>query len=453
MLSIVRKTIEQYNMLSPKDGVVIGLSGGMDSVSLLSALCTLKPEYDLSIYAVHINHNLRGEASKNDERLVETLCKSFDVPLFIYQADVMDYSHKHKIGIEEAGRKLRYQYLHQTMSELGAKKIAVGHNQNDNAETVMLNLFRGTGLRGLCGISPAMGAVIRPLLEVSRQEIEDYVNKHKLVFATDETNNSLDYNRNVIRNVLMPLIHTHFGNKTESVIAKNALLMRHDEDFLQDFSEKKSGMVSYQFPSKKVLSVEFILSQHVSIVRRVIRNAISGLRGVKALEDITASHIESIIDIARGRTGREASLPGFIARREYGDLILCIKQENQEYFHVLSPDSPVNISDITVTMSFDAPIDISHCTHSFNYDKVNMPLEIRTRRKGDKITLKGGTKKLKDYFIDTKTSRSKRDTTLLLAHGSDILWIMDKNNRINVAYQVEEGQKACWVIVNKGDKV
>jgi len=431
-------------MLTPGDGVLVGLSGGVDSVSLLSVLIALKDEYQLAISAVHINHNLRGEASAQDERLVRALCKSLNVPLFVFQADVKDYAVKNKIGIEEAGRKLRYEFLQKAMD--GMQKIAVGHNQDDNAETVLLNLFRGTGLKGLCGIPPVNGSIIRPLIEVSRLEIEAYAKKNVLVYAIDETNTSVDYNRNVIRNEILPLIQRNFGDATSGVIARNALFMRDDEDFLASFSQKKSCMLAYNLFCKKNLSVDLLLSLHVAVARRVIRNAVFEFLG--DLRDITSAHIQSILDIAQGRTGREVSLPGFNVRREYDKLVLYKEKKNQGFYHILEPDSPISIPGMTITLSLDPTL---HYTHSFNYDKVNMPLEIRTRRPGDKITLPGGTKKLQDYFIDTKTPRHQRDSTPLLAHGSDILLIMDSHNRTNVTYQVQEKTRACWITICKGD--
>jgi len=177
MLSTVRETIRKYNMLTHGDGVVVGLSGGADSVTLLSVLVALRDKLEITVYAVHINHNLRGESALHDQRLAQSLCNDLGVPFFAYHADVKGYAAKYKLGIEEAGRKLRYQYLHQVMTKLGAQKIAVGHNANDNTETVLLNLFRGTGLKGLCGIPPTNGVVIRPLLEVSRGHIDAYVKK------------------------------------------------------------------------------------------------------------------------------------------------------------------------------------------------------------------------------------------------------------------------------------
>jgi len=469
MLKTVASTIQQYNMLSPGDGVVVGLSGGADSVTLLSALHSLKEKLQLTIHAAHINHNLRGRASRKDERLARLLCEKLWVPFFVFQANVWEYARENKIGTEEAGRKLRYQYLHQCMAECNAHKIAVGHNQDDNAETILLNLFRGTGLKGLCGIPPVNGQIIRPLLEVSRKDIDAYVKENGLPFAKDKTNFSSNYSRNYIRNQITPKIRKHFGDKTSTTMAKNAMLLRADEEALStitdwevkrmmayNFAEKKR-MPSYVLESEVSLSINELLAQPLAIVRRIIRKTINNLRGEFGLEDIQSTHIEAIIDLAHGKSGREVSLPGFKARREYENLVLHKSQENTHpgYCYTLSTDSPVHIPPLTITLTLgplgskniekDSASTLSHCTQAFNYDKVRGPLEIRNRRPGDKITLSSGTKKLQDYFTDTKTPRNQRDTTPLLADGSNILWIMDKHNRVSVAYQPQDNQAICVI--------
>ncbi|MCL2526900.1 MAG: tRNA lysidine(34) synthetase TilS [Defluviitaleaceae bacterium] len=464
MLKTIAKTIHQHSMLSQGDGVIVGLSGGADSVTLLSALMALGDEMSLSVYAVHINHNLRGSAARQDEIFVRNLCQDADVPLIVYSADVQGYANKHKLGIEEAGRNIRYKYLHQSLKTFDAQKIAVGHNQDDNAETILLNLFRGTGLKGLCGIPPVNGSIIRPLIGVSRKEIEAYAAENTLEFITDETNASLDYSRNYVRNEIIPIICKQFGEQVPATIARNAALLTADEEALaatayDAFVKGHSADRADQLPVGAAtcrpqpcitLPINQLLSHPTAITRRIIREAISSLRGVQSLEDIQAAHIEAIIDIAKGQTGREASLPRFKACREYANLILRKIQENQNsgFCHNLTPNNPICIQHITITLNLLQPPQNqgqTHCTHSFNYDKVKGLLELRTRRPGDKITLPSGTKKLQDYFTDTKTPRSQRDEIPLLASGSSILWIMDKHNRISTAYQPEDGQSICWV--------
>jgi len=459
MLNAVRQNIIDYNMLAPGDKVVVGLSGGADSVTLLSVLMSLGYE----VFAVHVNHNLRGDGARRDEDFTQKLCEDLGVPLHVYQADVQGLADANKLSIEEAGRRLRYDFFNQALRKLNADKIAVGHNMDDNAETVLLNLFRGTGLRGLCGIPPVNGLVIRPLLTVSRKDIEIYAKENNLPYITDETNMSSDYSRNAIRNEIMPVIRRHFGNVPE-VIARNTRWLREEEEYLSSIAKENFDMLAGNLPfcsgsslppaiqptpqPKLSLQIGTLLSHPKALSSRIIREAIKTIRGDKALEDIQSNHIEAIIEIAQGRTGRHIDLPGFKAQREYDSLILY-KSANPiaNFSYPIIPEAAIQIPEINKSIKLSLTPQ-KHYTQAFNYDKVAGVLELRNRRPKDIITLAGlGTKKLQDYFIDTKTPRDIRDKTPLLADGSNILWILDKNNRINAAYQPKEGQATCWVTI------
>jgi len=481
MLDIVHETISKYDMLAPGDGVIVGLSGGADSVVLLAVLLDMGKELNLQVYAVHVNHNLRGAAARQDEGFARLFCESRGVPFFACQADAKGYAAKNKLGIEEAGRKLRYEFLRAKMQELGATKIAVGHNQDDMAETVLMNLFRGASLKGLGGIPPVNGEIIRPLIDVSRREIETYAAENRLDYVHDQSNFEVDYNRNYVRNEIMPLVRGRFGEAVVGTIARNARHMRADEDALTSTARQAFNEMAKVGSQSITLPIDHLLSHPTAIVSRVVRLSISHLRG---MEDITSGHVESVIDIAQGSTGRRVSLPGITARREYGDLVIAGSQEDEtaDFCHELIPGIPVEICDSIVVLSIGCNLhavgagssrpslpqkhshghtcqqsakDISsgredpapttptqYYTQAFNYDKVNQQLQLRTRRPGDKITLPGGTKKLQDYFTDTKTPKSIRNQIPLIADGENILWIMDKHNRTNTAYQPKEGQKS-----------
>jgi len=496
MLKTIRKTIKKHDMLTLGDGVVVGLSGGVDSVTLLATLLAIKDELDLEVYAIHINHNLRSDAAKADEAFVRLLCESLGVPLLVFSVDVTGFAQEKKLSTEEAGRVLRYKYLRLGLEKFNAQKIAVGHNMDDNAETVLLNLFRGTGLKGLCGIPPTNGQIIRPLIDINRKEIEAYATENGLAFVTDETNATLDYSRNYVRNEIIPAICKQFGQKVPDAIARMSQLLRADEDALAVAAEDAYKMLipatadnicktplpsvtsnshvdppttatmrncscghsdisnTPCTPQEIIFPIDNLLSYPPAISSRVIRQAISTLRGNNALHDIQSNHIDSIIDLAQGRTGREVSLPGLKARRQYTSLIIYRPEYCQVLTHTschpLHPNTPVTTPKVTVVLNLHMPqnLDETHCTHAFDYGKVKQPLVLRTRRPGDIITFASGTKKLQDYFTDTKTPRNKRDEIPLLADGSQILWIMDKHNRTNTAYQ-PTSSKICWVTVKR----
>lgn len=233
IISKVLQAIEEYAMLKPKDKAVVGLSGGADSVTLLHCLYSLKEKLDIELYACHINHNLRGEDSDNDQKFAESLCKSLDIPLRVFSVDVKGAMQKHQ-STEEAARKLRYEKFSEYGEEIGAK-VATAHNACDNTETVLLNLIRGTGLKGLCGIPPVRERFIRPLIYCTREEIEEYIGENALKYVTDKTNLSTDYTRNKVRLQLMPML-LEMNPSFHRGVSRTVTALRRDSDFLEEMA-------------------------------------------------------------------------------------------------------------------------------------------------------------------------------------------------------------------------
>ena len=495
-------------MLQQGDGVVIGLSGGADSVALLHVLLALQARLGITqIYAVHVNHGLRGDAAVSDEKFVQNLCDTLQIQLKIYHADVRGLAHAEHLTIEEAGRKLRYFYFNEACAFLagdGAKKIATGkiatgHHQNDNAETVILNLSRGAGLRGLCGIPPVNGNVVRPLLDVSRAEIEEYLADNKLEYITDASNLTHEYARNRVRHSVLPFMEEAGGKQAVQTIARNAALLRADEEYLESVaiqafkecldarhcenslvgadgnppepSKMQSGgaiaIAPYAFrdnlgassrPTAISLDVEKLACLHPAISSRVIRHAISQISG---LSNITAAHIQAILDLAQKKTGKEVHIPGLVAYREYSCITITAHSTQYEINEYSLPlHTVLDIPELNQTISISTtPPDksnppnhkkpILYCTKSFDYGMViNGVICLRTRRPGDKIILGGAkpfTKKLQDYFTDTKIPRQKRDSIPIIACGNDVLWVMDERNTVNTKYYEEKNKNLCWI--------
>ncbi len=233
VLEKVLQAVTEYGMLKPKDKVIVGLSGGADSVTLLHCLNALKKKLDIELFACHINHNLRGEDSDNDQRFAENLCKSLNITLRVFSVDVKGELQKHQ-STEEVARKLRYQAFEDFSQEIGAK-VATAHNACDNTETVLLNLIRGTGLKGLCGIPPVRERFIRPLIYCTRAEIEEYISENSLKYVTDKTNFSTDYTRNKVRLQLMPML-LEMNPSFHRGISRTVSVLRKDSDFLEEMA-------------------------------------------------------------------------------------------------------------------------------------------------------------------------------------------------------------------------
>jgi len=469
MHKTILRTIQANNMLQKNDSIVMALSGGADSVALLHALITLQSHLKISkIFAAHINHGLRDSAI-DDQNFVINLCKTMQIPLKIYSADIRTLAKEEHLTIEEAGRKQRYIFLNEACKYFDAAKIVTGHHQNDNAETVLLNLARGAGLRGLCGISYVNGNVIRPLLNVSRKEIEVYITKHHLQYVSDLSNFTHDYARDRIRHSVLPALEKATQPQVVQTIAKNAALLRADEDFLEVTSQRAFVECTCHYSPEQVpltgnspniisINAQTLSTLHQAISSRVLRHAISQLT---SLRNLTSTHIQSLYRLTQAKSGKEIHLPGLIARKEYSNIIITRPTPPYNMKEVtLSINSTYETSLLNMAVSIsDTPPNnflspnvkntILHCTKCFDYGIVIGEITLRTRRSGDKITLGTSrlfTKKLQDYFTDTKTPKHMRDKIPIIACGSDVLWVLDSRNTISAKYISSDTNKnLIWI--------
>lgn len=242
-ISRVKTAIERFDMLHRKDTAVVALSGGADSVSLLFALCELSEELGISVRAVHINHCLRGVESDGDMRFCERLCERLNVPIDVYRIDVAARRQKHE-SIEECARKARYEAFSQTLELLGKHaRLATAHNAGDSAETMLINLMRGTGLKGLCGVPPVRGRVIRPLIYCTRNSIEEYLREQGQDWVTDSTNLSDDYTRNKVRHIIIPEMEKINKSLLETILRTQDSL-REDSEFLCELARQELDKAS-----------------------------------------------------------------------------------------------------------------------------------------------------------------------------------------------------------------
>jgi len=447
-------TIQKYQMLNKGDRVLAAVSGGADSLALLYGLLDLQNEYLLNIYVIHVNHNLRGEESDKDADFVKNICQELNLPLFYYSAKMKNS--------EEAARLARYSYLYKAAEECGANKIALGHNQNDNAETLLLRLCRGTGLAGLKGIPPVRTdksfILIRPLINTSRDSIESYLNERKRPYRTDSSNFNTDYQRNRVRHKILPSLQK-INPQIINHLAKSAALLRDDEELLSSLCA--DFFKNCIFPHENVvkLDIKKLLAAPPALQKRAIRQALSLISG---LRDVSQSHISQIEALLGKQSGKEVHLPSKLrARREYGYLLIYSDNNkiNDTFCLEITPDNPLFVPAIgkyvqvsiekACTNSQEKILEI--CTKYFNYDKIRGSLQIRSRLPGDRIYIGGlGRKKLSDEFCDLKIPRDLRDSIPLLACGSDILWIVTENGRTSAAFPAEPGCKLLKVTIGDG---
>ena len=460
----VKVYVERFHMIEPKDTIVLGISGGADSVCLLKILARWKEAWGISLRAVHVHHQLRGEEADADERFVRELCENEGIPCRVFHEDVQGMAQREKIGLEEAGRIARYRCFATVCEDVGGGKIALAHHQDDLAETMLHHLVRGTGMAGLCSLKPVSGNRIRPLLCLEKEEILVYLKAAGQPWRTDSSNLEDDYTRNRIRHHVLEELKTEVNPRAVRHMAQLSEELEETRAVLaQVAAEKRRQYVRKS--EKGMLLAEELKKEPDLIGRQIVHDLLKEISGKQ--KDFTRIHVEAVQELWNRKVGARRDLPyGMQAIRTYDGIYLERKAEKcktrdseknvgiQINVHSEGTES-FQIGELTLTVSRTArdfgEIPEKKYTKWFDYDRIKQTLVIRHRQPGDRICLfdGGGSKKLKDYLIDRKIPAQKRDQLWLLADGSDILWII--GDRISAAYKVTaESQRILQVEIKGG---
>ena len=460
----VKVYVERFHMIEPKDTIVLGISGGADSVCLLKILARWKEAWGISLRAVHVHHQLRGEEADADERFVRELCENEGIPCRVFHEDVQGMAQREKIGLEEAGRIARYRCFATVCEDVGGGKIALAHHQDDLAETMLHHLVRGTGMAGLCSLKPVSGNRIRPLLCLEKEEILVYLEAAGQPWRTDSSNLEDDYTRNRIRHHVLEELKTEVNPRAVRHMAQLSEELEETRAVLAQVAAKKRRQ--YVRKSEKgMLLAEELKKEPDLIGRQIVHDLLKEISGKQ--KDFTRIHVEAVQELWNRKVGARRDLPyGMQAIRTYDGIYLERKAEKcktrdseknagiQINVHSEGTES-FQIGELTLTVSRTArdfgEIPEKKYTKWFDYDRIKQTLVIRHRQPGDRICLfdGGGSKKLKDYLIDRKIPAQKRDQLWLLADGSDILWII--GDRISAAYKVTaESQRILQAEIKGG---
>jgi len=455
LLDKVKEYMKLNNMLEPGDAVVVGVSGGADSMCLLSVLL----ELGIKVYVVHINHMLRGNAADDDMHYVESFCQNRGIKCYTFSYDVEKLAEEKRISCEEAGRMVRYEAFDKVLQETGSSRIAVAHNAGDNAETILHNLFRGTGIKGLGGIVPVRGRIIRPLLCVERSEIEEYLKERKLEFRLDATNAEDIYTRNRIRNTVLTYVKENINvNAVRHINMTGQMLEEIDEFVTFEGDKRYKECVTDREEGLYIVSAIFD-TLHPVMKKYIIRKSIGSITG--SLKDITFTHIANVLDLFSNDVGKSVNLPyGIVAKRSYEGVVLGQNMKNSDKMTQDAAFTSIeirNFGEFLVGESGEKLVvspfskkqwdelknkyEEKIYTKWLDCDILKRNLVIRTRRKGDFIIVdnNGSRKKIKDLFIDLKIPKEQRDKVLLLADGNEIVWII--GHRINYNFRVIEDTK------------
>ena len=461
MLQKMKTYIKQNELLKKGDRIAVGVSGGADSICLLHVLFSMRQEYDLQLLAIHINHGIRGEEADRDEQYVKEFCAKYGIECRTFYYDVRRVASVEGLSEEEAGRKVRYAAFLETCLEYRCNKLAIAHNKNDNAETFLFNLFRGSGIRGLSGIdskrtlSEEKGevSIIRPLLCVSRDEIEEYLRQEGVDYCTDSTNLTEDYTRNKIRKQILAYAVREINSQSVNNITEAAKALKEIEDYISENVRQRYEFLVYSQEGSLRVPAETLAVEPIVMQKGIIRGILEQLAGGQ--KDLEAKHVESALGLIQKQVGRKVHLPyQIIVEREYDTICFYRKALLKEKKTSLKRLEPIKVT-IPGSTPFPGerkiletklinykkydPIPKSSCMKWFDYDKIENVVEIRTRKEGDylQINASGGRKKLKDYFIDHKIPQKQRDEQLLIADGSHVMWIPGVGERMSEKYKVD----------------
>ncbi len=456
--------IKDNKLIKFGDKVLVALSGGPDSVCLLNILFELKEELNIDIGAAHINHLLRGDDAFKDEEYVIKICDEMGIPCFVTRVDINNYSKEHKLSSELAGRQVRYDFFEEIIKKENFNKIATAHNANDQAETILFRLMRGTGLEGLGGIKASRdNKIIRPILCLSRQEVEEYIQLKRLKPRIDKTNFEKIYNRNKIRLDILPYMQENFNGDIIQTLNRMSLLLQKDNEFLENLALNLYEKYCIGHDDYFIIKKE-MFKQEEPIVNRVLRHAVTTYS--KSNYDFEMKHINEIFYLAQKESGKVVDLPnGIYAENIYGDVYIKNKKNksvvNNKKDEVLIRKCNVNekivcfdkvVFEFSIINDYkrdDVSLNQGNLIQYFDFDKINDNILIRKRIDGDKIIPLGmsGTKKLKDIFIDRKIHKEERDNIPILCFDKKVAWIM--GIRISEEYKVTNQSKNILKIVAK----
>lgn len=432
----VRDFIIENELIEKGDKILVALSGGPDSVCLLNVLYSLKEDFHITIGAAHVNHMLRGDEALADEEYSKSLCKNLDIEFYVKKIDIDKISKEKNISHEMAGREERYKFFEAIKKHDGYNKIAVAHNANDQAETIIMNMMRGTGIEGLCGIrSKREGGIIRPILCLSREEVELYCSSNNLEPRIDKSNLENIYSRNKVRLDIIPYMKGNFNKDIINTLNRMANLIQVDNDFLEKETLNNFKVYCSNTSDALIISKEaFNLDK--AIISRVIRKAFFEFTG--KYSNFEMKHIYDVIELSKKTTNKRIDLTNnVLAENIYGDIYLKLKDNIiRDYKEVVINKGELDNTDIcyeNYNVRFNIIRNKNNIDFSknvlikyFDYDKIEERLVIRKRRNGDKMLPLGmkGNKKVKDIFMDLKIPVDERDKIPVLCFDNEIAWLV-----------------------------
>jgi tRNA(Ile)-lysidine synthase len=429
LIAKATSTIKKRLMLSGGEKVLIGLSGGADSVCLTAVLKKLSQQFKLSLHAVYIDHGLRPEETPDEIKFCKELCRSKDISFSEEKLDVKSYAKTKGLNKQEAARELRNQALEYLAQEIKADRIALGHNLYDQVETFFMRILRGSGRKGLASIPPVRGIIIRPLIDIDREEIEDYLSKESIGFITDSSNLKDEYLRNRLRKRLIPMLKDIDPSVMKTLSHTTDVFREEEEHFDIAVTKAMMRLISRKSDTSIELFMVPLEGMAPVLLRRVLRRCIDETRGLRGIGFV---HIEDIIDLIKnGKPGNRLNLPKDIrVIKQYATLLITTEQPVKLGEYVLESGGETHLKEaglvLKATISDNQASGLDGKSGiTVDADKAPFPLLVRARKDGDYFYPLGfgKKKKLQDFFVDEKVPRDERLTVPIVTSGDEVLWV------------------------------
>ena len=445
----VLRFVKENELLSPGEKVLVALSGGPDSVFLFHFLNKFKKKFKIEIGAVHVNHKLRGIDSERDELFCKAICDELSIPFYLLRKDIKSYSNKNKLSLEAAGRKIRYEFFENISRANKYDKITTAHNADDNAETVLLNLIKGTGIKGIAGIPVRRNSIVRPILSLTKKEILDYLDENHFEYRIDESNFSNDFERNFLRNEVIPLIQGNINPVFSNTTLHTSLnLQRLNSGLLEIVSGLKSAIKAK--PNKSVsIPIELIKSENKFIISYAIKETIDESFSVK----LEFSDLNKIFILLNKQSGKSEELSkNLIAMKERYEIRVVKKSEvKNSNEKKISTEGILKIASKTFSISNvtrnEVKIGKSKNVEFISADGLSSDFIVRTWAKGDRFFPIGmrGSKKISDYLNDIKINSFEKKGQLVLENNGSIVWVIGKrlDDRFKLTPNTKKVLKLC----------
>lgn len=433
MLEKVRSWIESNKLLVKGDTVVAACSGGPDSLALVHILKALCLEYDIELVVAHVDHMIRGQESADDAIFVHDFCRKYELRCYQTAINVPEFAATGGRSLEEVARELRYAYLRQIAANMGGAKIATGHHRDDQAETVLLNLLRGAGSSGLRGMKAENGGIIRPLLAISRGEIEEYCRQNGFTPRIDSTNLQEEYLRNRVRRKLLPLLEQEYNPGIKDALYRTATVIGDENDYIGTVARRLWPKIVSEQDGMFFIHSDKLLEQHCALQREILRLTLEKKQG--NLKGISFYHVERLIMLAKNAAvGSITELPGgLMVKKDYNGLkvgwqpveakitvpVLKIVVPGTTYIEQAQLKITAELLDSRPNVKGSPAVAV------FDWQALAPPLYVRTRLPGDRFQPLGlsGSKKLKDFFIDAKIPQEERNSIVLVCDSEGIIYV------------------------------